>query len=455
MTQINLPTYEQQQAIKQDTTNILDTSLEIQKSIKDLQKGTEKPTTLLSVGDGGYSKGSSPKTILQVFTDTNATNYLMGHTLVYPKNGQSNPINPFTQTEIADIKINDHIYSPSVFKCRIYKDEIMTLVSRCTNGGSNYIYSFFIFKVRGYNDKGLPAYELLASKPNILSSSRAYVFSFFFRKGDKIALLYGDRYDSYRLYLSDMKMLQFDLATKQLTTGSVSLSGVTGLNTSSSFYLPIPNVGTLNDIDYGYLMYSGGSDSSYGYIKYKAEYMPETNSIEFTGKWENYNTPTESYWRPYDPSPYIVTSVKYDKSSETLTYTTLLNKQVQYTYGKYGDDANSDYYKIPTTYEGTGGVVKPALLDGVAYTCFELTDGLAFYKLNSTHDKYEYVGTLSTAMFPTGTDKNIIVYKYISYGLHHFGLVISRKYNNNDSKYNEILYADYTNELRELLGIGG
>lgn len=452
MTQINLPTYEQQQAIKQDTTNIL-TQLSETGSKLD---AAAKPTTLLSVKDGSYSyRYSSPSTMLQLFASNSDTANLMGHVLVYPKNiDNGNPINPFTQTECVDVKLSEKRYSSQVVSCRIYKDGIMVLVGKGTddNSSSNpvYYYSFYVYKVRGFNDKGLPLYELLGSQTNVTGFTNSYpAFSFFFRKGDKVAFLFGERQynDRYNVdSLSNIRMLQFDLTTKQMTIGRVSLSGIAGLNTSSTFYFPTPTNGTLNDIDYGYLMYYSEARSNYGKIKYMAEFNPDTTSITFTGKWENYSTATDTYIKPTDVTPHVVTQVKYNQGLSKFTYSTILDKQRTYEYNKYSSLGDTT---IPTTYEGMSEKVKPAMLDGVAYAYFELTNGLAIYKLNSALDKYEYMGTLSTAMFSNAN------YEYISYGLHHFGLVVLFGRKVGSYTYYDSHYADYTNELRELLGIGG
>lgn len=447
MLEIGLATESKQQ-------EVLDTSLSVQKTVEDIKKATAKPTTLLSVKNGGISTNTtSPDSLVLLFASPKLTNNLMGHTVVKPVSSTDAYINPYTQAYATNTKLSNQPYFNSISASRIYKDGIMLVVGRgcSTNSASGtYYYTFSIYKVRGFNDKGLPLYELLGSTNNIVTQSSEYkVICNFFRKGDKVALLYGSRPqgDNYRMTLNNLKMLQFDLTTKTMTTGSVSLSGITGLVTSSVFYFPTPPYGTINDIDYGHLMYYANYHSSYGRIKYRAEFDPDTTSIIFKGKWEAYSTATESYYIPIDASPYPVISVSYISSTDRLLYETIYHGAVYYGYNYAGSSPTA--VKLVTTPEGLGGMLEPGIFEEVPFAYFELREGLAIYKLNLSNNKYEYVSTISTKQFTDAT------YRYPSYGLCHFGMVVAYLRTEGGTNYYDYSYVDYTKELRELLGIGG
>ena len=93
--------------------------------------------------------------------------------------------------------------------------------------------------------------------------------------------------------------------------------------------------------------------------------------------------------------------------------------------------------------------MKPVLLDGVPYVFFELKKGIAIYKLNERNLTYEYTTTLSTAMFE---DANMCE---VTFGPHHLGLVIRYNHGTSTATAYDYSYVDYTQDLKNILGIGG
>ena len=134
-------------------------------NVESILERTAKPTTVLSVKDGGVTtSNSSPKTIIELLASTENTSYLMKHTFVKPIPSNSTCTNPFTRSTIPDSYLSAYSYNNTLKGSRLYKDGILLTVCAGTQSASttgSYYYTFRIYQANGYNDKGLPVYNLI------------------------------------------------------------------------------------------------------------------------------------------------------------------------------------------------------------------------------------------------------------------------------------------------------
>lgn len=422
---------------KQDS--ILNAVGDTKTAIEKLSNNTKRESTLLLVTDAGYVGGRSTSTMLGILGDPSRTTDMVDQMYAVPSGSSNQVINPYNQGAVSNLTIGSTSYSPTVVTSRMYEDGIMVVFARALSysGSSNYNYSIYVLRNRGYNKNGLSLYDTLGVKHDYVTTPYNAQFQIF-RKGNYIGVLHSTHHGgvAHKAYINYQFAFQFNISTRSFETANI-VYNMQGVTPSGAFYYPNTPLNSVNNIDYGYVAYQVGTYSSEGKYKAVIKFDPVAKTITHTGYAEAYSSATQTYSIPSQPSQYPTTYCEYDEASETITYATSQVKKTTYKYNTASPSV------IPPTKPSVvnTSTLSYGFFEGSWYGYSLLKDEVCVFKLKSDSSAYVYVGKLNYGF-------DLEDSPYFSHSPSHFGVLIQRSLS---SKNKEVAFVDYTNDLKQLL----